>query len=238
MKGHTTIHLLAISAGLLAFSSLACSQASMNPAGTIDASETPATISVLVPPDAVYIRPGAATKLGNYVMNAFGPEPIVGSALVAAFNQVENTPPEWGQGAAGYGKRFGSNLGIAAVSTTTRYGLAEAFRQDTLYYRCECRGLAQRMDHALLSTLYARRGNDGHRIFSIPSLVAPYAGTMTAVYGWYPNRFGAVDGFRMGNYNLLSMAAENIAMEFFPRNPHSLLFRMHLNNRNEVQASK
>jgi hypothetical protein len=169
-------------------------------------------------------------------MNAFGPEPIVGSALVAAFNQVENTPPEWGQGAAGFGKRFGSSLGGGAMSTTTRYGLAEAFRQDTLYYQCACRGFVPRIDHALLSTLTARRGNDGHRVFSIPSLLAPYAGTMTAVYGWYPNRFGATDGFRMGNYNLLSAAAENIAAEFLRRKPHSLLFRMHLTNRNEVQA--
>ena len=59
------------------------------------------------------------------------------------------------------------------------------------------------------STLTARRGEDGHRVFSLPALVAPYAGAATAVYGWYPNRFGAKDAFRMGNYSLLAFAGEN-----------------------------
>jgi len=76
----------------------------------------------------------------------------------------------------------------------------------------------------------ARRGEDGHLVFSLPSLVAPYAGSMTAVYGWFPNRFGAKDAFRMGNYSLLGYMGGNIALEFFYSGPHSLLSRMHLNN--------
>ena len=53
---------------------------------------------------------------------------------------------------------------------------------------------------------------------------------MTAVYGWYPGRYNAKDGFRMGNYSLLGYAAGNIALEFLYSGPHSLLSRMHLNN--------
>jgi hypothetical protein len=53
---------------------------------------------------------------------------------------------------------------------------------------------------------------------------------MTAVYGWYPDRFGAKDGFRIGNYSLLVYAGGNIALEFLHSGPHSLLSRMHLNN--------
>ena len=65
-----------------------------------------------------------------------------------------------------YGERVGSVFGIALVTTTTRYALAEAFREDTLYYRCECDGFVRRMDHALISTVTARVGDDGHRRFS------------------------------------------------------------------------
>jgi hypothetical protein len=83
----------------------------------------------------------------------------------------------------------------------------------------------------VISTLTARRGSDGHRVFSFPALVAPYAGTMTAVYGWYPGRYGAKDALRMGNYNLLAYAGGNIALEVLYSGPHSLLSRMHLNNR-------
>jgi hypothetical protein len=80
-----------------------------------------------------------------------------------------------------------------------------------LYYRCECKGVFPRLGHAVISTLTARRGEDGHRVFSLPALVAPYAGTMTAVYGWYPGRYDDKDAFRMGNYSLLGYVGGNIA---------------------------
>ena len=67
-------------------------------------------------------------------------------------------------------------------------------------------------------------------VFSFPALVAPYAGSVVAVYDWYPNRFGAKDAFRMGNYSLLAYMGENISLEYFYSGPHSLLARMHLNN--------
>jgi hypothetical protein len=141
-----------------------------------------------------------------------------------------NAPPEWNQGLKGYGRRFGSDYAIAAIGTTTRYGLAEAFKEDTLYYRCECTGPFPRLGHAMISTLTARRGQDGHRVFSIPALIGPYAGSVTAVYGWFPNRFGAKDAFRMGNYSMLGYMGSNIALEFLYSGPHTLISRMHLNN--------
>jgi hypothetical protein len=87
-----------------------------------------------------------------------------------------------------------------------------------------------RLRHAVISTLTGRRGQDGHRVFSISALAAPYAGSMIAVHLWYPDRFDAKDAFRMGNYSLLGFVAENIALEFIYSGPHSLLSRMHLNN--------
>jgi hypothetical protein len=179
-------------------------------------------------PNLTYTPPTEKTKLHNYLFDTFGPYPIVGAAFVAGINQAYNTPPEWKQGAEAYGKRFGSNFAIAAVSTTTRYALAEALREDTLYYRCECNGFFPRLSHAVISTLTARRGEDGHRVFSFPALVAPYAGTMTAVYAWYPSRYDAKDAFRMGNYLQLGNVGANISSEFFYGGHHSLLSRMHL----------
>jgi hypothetical protein len=180
--------------------------------------------------DLTYVPPTQRTKVNNYLFDAFGPYPIAGAALAAGLNQWTNSVPKWNQGVKGYSKRFGSDFGMATVSTTTRYGLAQAFKQDTLYYRCECNGVFSRLGHAAISTLTGRQGEDGHRVFSFPALVAPYAGSMTAVYGWYPNRYGAKDGFRMGNYSLLAELGCNIGLEFFYSGPHSLLSRMHLSN--------
>jgi hypothetical protein len=180
--------------------------------------------------DLTYLRPTTRTKLHSYMFDAFGPYPAEGAGLAAGINQADNTPPDWKQGAAGYGKRFGSDFGIAAVTTTTRYALARVFREDTLYYRCQCRGLSSRSNHALVSVVSARRGEDGHRVFSFSALVAPYMGTTTAVYGWFPGRYNVKDAFRMGNYSLLGYVGENIALEFMYSGPQSWLHRMHLNN--------
>jgi hypothetical protein len=193
-------------------------------------------VSTAPQPDLSYTRPTQQIKLHNYFFDAFGPYPIVGSLAVAGIGQFDNAPSQWGQSPAGYSKRFASDLGIAATSTTTRYALAQAFREDTLYYRCECSGLLPRLGHALLSSFTARRGLDGHRVFSASALVSPYVGTETAVHAWYPGNYGNRYALRMGNYNLLAGVGQNIMMEFFYSGPHSLLSRMHLNNRNAAPA--
>ena len=183
-----------------------------------------------VQPYGPYLRPTQKTIAINYLFEAFGPRPILGAAVFAGINQANNTPPEWDQGLEGYSKRMASNYGIAMVSTTTRYGLSEVLGEDAMYYRCECRGIFPRVRYALISTLTARRGEDGHRVFSFPALIGPYAGSMTATYGWYPARYSAKDAFRTGSYSLLAIAGENISLEFIYSGPHSLLSRMHLNN--------
>jgi len=164
-----------------------------------------------------YARPTSAKRLRSYSSDMFGPYPFLAAAATAGFDQATRTPPEWNQGAAGYGKRFASDFGIAAVSTSTRYALAEVLKEDPLYYRCECKGIFPRLSHAVVSSVTARRGGDGHRVISIPALVAPYAGTMAATYSWYQTRYNAADGFRMGNYNLLVSVVGSMVREFSPR---------------------
>ena len=221
---------------LLAFGSLAALATLAKAQALVDSRESSSSAvdlsaSTATPlPDLTYIRPPETTKIRNYAFDAFGPYPIVGAGIAAGIGQFQNTPPEWKQGAEGYSKRFGSDFAIAATTTTLRYGLSEALREDTLYYRCECKGLFPRLKHAVISTFTARRGVDGHRVFSFPDLVSPYAGTMTAVYGWYPSRYDYKDAFRMGNYSLLGYVGANISLEFLYSGPHSLLTRMHLND--------
>ncbi|HTX16667.1 MAG TPA: hypothetical protein VMD77_15310 [Candidatus Baltobacteraceae bacterium] len=175
-----------------------------------------------------YHRPTESEKLHNFIFDAVGPYPFIGAAGAGGISQAHGTPREWGQGWDAYGVRVASAFGIALTTTGTRYALAEVFREDTLYYRCECKGVLPRLGHALISTVTARRGDDGHREFSFPALAAPYAGAMTATLGWYPSRYGPKDGFRTGNYNLLGQAGQNIALEFIYGGPHTLLNSVHI----------
>ena len=218
--------------GLLVIANLAGLPMLAKAQSLLDSGDSSGTVASITPAQLglTYTRPTETTKVRNYFFDAFGPYPIAGAALTAGFDQARKTPPEWRQGAEGYNKRVASDFGIAAVGTTTRYALAEVFKEDTLYYRCECNGVFPRLRHAVISTLTARRGEDGHRVFSFPALVAPYAGSMTAVYAWYPGRYNGKDALRMGNYTMLGYVGGNIALEFLYSGPHSLLHRMHLNN--------
>jgi hypothetical protein len=229
---HTIARLAALACSLV-LASAAHAQSAAG-AGTHRETEQATTAATLTAgaahaqPAATYVRPTERQKLTNFAFDALGPYPFVGALGAAGIQQAYGTPREWGQGADSFGVRVASDFGIALTTTTTRYTLAEAFREDTLYYRCGCKGALPRLSHALISTVTARRDHDGHRVFSFPGLAAPYAGTMTAALGWYPDRYGPKDGFRMGNYNLLSQAAQNVALEFVYGGPHTLLGSMHI----------
>jgi len=223
--------MLWIIAGFLVLPSLAEAQ---SPADSGDSSSTFSS-----PPAArldFYTRPTETAKIRSYSFEGFGPYPISVAAVGAGISQIDDSPPEWKEGATAFGKRFASSFGVLAVTATTRYTLAEALHEDTLYYRCDCKGFFRRLGHAVISTVIARRGDDGRSVFSFPDLVAPYAGSMTAVYAWYPRRYDAMDGFRMGNYNMLGYVGANITLEFFHTGPRSWISRLHLNNPHGAQV--
>jgi hypothetical protein len=215
---------IAVLAGL---SPLARAQASAGAGGAT--STSPSTQTASKPAHAQpataaeYTKPDFGQRFHNYLFDSFGPYVIVGSAAAAGIGQATNKPPDWGQGAEGYGDRIGSKFGVNLVATSARYGMAEIFHEDTIYYRCECNGIFPRFKHAMISTITARRGSDGHRFISFANISAPYAGTETAALGWYPSRFNAMDGFRMGNYLLLAYAGLNVAKEFVYGGPHTLV---------------
>ena len=184
-----------------------------------------------------YQRPSEGKKLRNFAFDAFGPYAFIGSAATAGIQQADTAgsshnpagiPPDWGQGWDSYGARFGSDFGINLVTQTARYTMAEILHEDTIYYRCECTGIFARTKHALISTVTARRGDDGHRVISFSAIAAPYAGTEAAALLWFPNRYDAMDGFRMGNYNLLIQGGLNLALEFIYGGPHTLLSHHHV----------
>jgi hypothetical protein len=193
--------------------------------------------SVNVQPGLTYRRPTNGEKLKNFAFDAFGPYAFIGSAATAGIQQWDTAgnshnpsgiPPDWGQGWDSYGARFGSDFGINLVTQTARYTMAEILHEDTIYYRCECTRFIPRIEHALISTVTARRGDDGHRVISFSQIAAPYAGTEAAALLWFPNRYDAMDGFRMGNYNLLIQGGLNLALEFIYGGPHTLLSRHHV----------
>ena len=97
--------LLAI-AGLTVLPPLAMAQSLADAGDSSTAAVLPSHRTTYSQPDLTYTRPTEKIKIRNYAFDAFGPYPIVGGALAAGINQADDTPPEWKQGAEGYGKRF------------------------------------------------------------------------------------------------------------------------------------
>ena len=176
-----------------------------------------------VRPASSYVRPNFRQRLRSYAWRTYGPITMSELVMGSALSQADNVPPEWHQGWGAYGKRFASHVGASAIGGTTEFALAEAFRLDTRYYPCTCKGIWSRVGHALLSTITARAGEDGHRVFSVPNVAAPYASAFSTL-AWYPSRYGPKDSFRTGNYNLADTFGQNIALEFLS----PLLHKIHI----------
>jgi len=194
----------------------------------------PAKPAEFSPPPAPshYLQPTEKTKTENYLLESFGPNPLATTLFVAGWHQLRHTPPDWREGVAGYGERYASDFGTSVVNISTRFALAQVLHQDTLYYPCSCGGFWPRLEHTLVATVTARSGPDGHKVFALPTMVAPYVASTTAVYGWYPHRYDAKDAFRMGNYGLMDYYVANVSLEFLPRvlpkRGGSMLKRLHL----------
>jgi hypothetical protein len=99
------------------------------------------------------------------------------------------------------------------IGHTTEYSFAAVVHEDVAYQRCRCRGFFRRSSHALISTLTAKTVS-GRTVFSVPSLIGPYAGSFAAVSAWYPSRYEPQDAFRIGSTSFTFKAVGNLIGEF------------------------
>ena len=236
--------LLVLVVGVLTFASSAASQAPEGQQTESNLPDAPAPAAIFAPvaKPIGYTPEAERTELHNYLYEAFGPYPLLVSAVVAGYHQARHNPPDWREGMAGYGERYASDFTIGAINVSTRYALAEAMDEDVYYYRCACTGVWPRLRHAIASVVIARNRITGRPAFALPGVAAPYAGPLVAVRSWYPDRYGFKDGFRMGNYGLMDYTIGNIGLEFLPSLTHtkakSFVRRFHLENRHAAENAK
>jgi hypothetical protein len=160
-----------------------------------------------------YVFPSKHERLKRYIWETVGPWSLVSIGIVAGFDQDQKDPPEWGQGASGYGKRYASRLGQYAIEQTTTYGLSEAFRLDSSFERSKRQGFGPRLADALVQNVTSRTHN-GKRIVSAPQLAGFYVGGLVPALTWYPSRFRYKDGLREGTYSLAAGFVVNVLREF------------------------
>lgn len=170
----------------------------------------------VAPSQAPYESPTLEERWKWYVRDTYGPGALFRTGFVAAMDQSDNDPPEWGQGMAGYGRRAASRYGRFALQETLELGGGMLLGEDPRYHPCRCTGFFRRSGHALLSTVVTRN-REGNPTFAFARVGAVYGGSMLATHLWYPSRYTAAgDGFRLGNISLGVSGGVNLIREFWP----------------------
>ena len=167
----------------------------------------------LVQQQTSYVRPDAETRFKRYVNSTVGPIALVRTVVGAGISTARNSPEEWGGQWEGFGKRVASNFGRNLISETTQYGLDEALKLDSHYYRSKRSDAGSKIRNALLSPVTARNSS-GKRVIGIPRIIGTYTGSVVAAETWFPDRFDWKDGVRNGSISLGFNAAFNLFKEF------------------------
>lgn len=169
---------------------------------------TPASID-----QTTYVRPNAEKRFKRFVNDTVGPTAWIGIGARAAFTTASNSPEEWGRSATGFGRRVASDVGKNVIRNTVIYGLDEALKLDSGYYRSTKRDLKSRVGNAFISTVTARKAN-GKRTVGVPRIVGTFTANIAASELWYPARYDWKDGMRRSGISLGVNAMFNLVKEF------------------------
>ena len=155
-------------------------------------------------------------KFALSVRDFLDPLTFLGSAFFAGLDQAQNTDPSYGQGAQGYGRRFGAELAGDATSTFfLDFAYPTLFREDPRYYRLAHGPVKKRFLNALEHSVVAHRDN-GRRMFNF----SEWMGNASAVAvnnTYHPDyRRGVGPAAERVGYNVLVDTGFNVLREFWP----------------------
>ena len=160
-----------------------------------------------------YTRPTAKKRFDRYIKSMVGPFSLARQVAGAGIGTWRNSPEEWGGQWEGFGKRLASGFGKNVIKQTTIYGLDEALKLDSGYYRATGKSTGAKIKNALISPVTALTPS-GRRTVGVPRLVGTYTASIVAAETWYPDRYDWKDGVRSGTMSLGVSAAFNRFKEF------------------------
>jgi hypothetical protein len=129
----------------------------------------------------------AGQKFTAVARGAFDPIQIPWYALQAGISQAENSEPGYGQGAEGYGKRFGA---YAADGVIENFMVGAIFpsvlRQDPRYFQLGTGGFWHRTRYSV-SRIFVTRMDSGHSQFNFSEIVGSAAAAAISTYSYHPS---------------------------------------------------
>lgn len=126
-------------------------------------------------------------KFHLFFKSAFDPVTLGVIGLQAGVSQGQNEFPAYGQGAEGYGKRYGASLADnISAGFWSNYFYPVLFKQDPRYFRLGTGGFHHRLFYGIKQE-FVFHTDKGGRAFSYPSILgAVTAGALSNLY--YPGR--------------------------------------------------
>ena len=167
-------------------------------------------------PGLVLCSLDAGDKFFLFVRDSFDPVTFIASAFNAGIDQAENRDPSFGQGAAGYGKRFGTSFADQASFKFFRdFAYPWIFSEDPRYYRLSQGNNARRLLHAVDHAFVAHRDN-GSRMFNVSEWLSTVSVvTLSNVY--HPgNERGFAPAAQQVGYNIIEDMGFDVLREFWP----------------------
>jgi hypothetical protein len=160
-----------------------------------------------------YKRPEPKVRFKRFIDSTVGPVTIAKNLGTAGIGTARNSPEEWGGQWEGFGRRFGSSMAKGTIKNGVMFGLDEAFKVDSSFYRSRDRSAGAKLKNAVISPFTARN-ESGKRVIGIPRIAGAFTSGVIASTTWYPERYGVKDGLRSGAISLGFSAAFNVIKEF------------------------
>ena len=109
--------------------------------------------------------------------------------FLAGISQAENSEPGYGQGAQGYGKRFGSAFADGTIENfITGAIFPSMLRQDPRFFQSGEGGFTRRTEYAV-SRIFVTRTDSGHQQFNYSEVVGSALSAAISTYTYHPRGF-------------------------------------------------
>lgn len=108
-------------------------------------------------------------------------------AFLAGVSQADNSEAGFGQGAAGYGKRFGAYFADGTIENyMTGAILPTVFRQDPRYFQSGKGSFLHRTGYSV-SRIFVTRGDNGRQQFNVSEIVGSALSAGISTYSYHPH---------------------------------------------------
>jgi hypothetical protein len=155
-----------------------------------------------------------------FVRDSFDPGTFLVAGFHAGLDQAEDRDPSFGQGAAGYGKRYGASFADQASFRFFKdFAYPSIIGEDPRYYPLIHGSAGRRIFHAIGHAFVAHRDN-GDLLFNFSEWLGT-ASAVTLSNMYHPgNQRGFTPTSQLVGYRVLSDMGFDVLREFWPEISH------------------